>query len=338
MQIINEVLSFERNSYDRFIDFLKGGGIFFVVLGHSMPVYLQEITLFPIWGGLAVPIFLIIQVFHAEKRGKLNLPSFSKIWKRIIKPFVITQALIMISLLAMCLIKGDIGIVDWETVFKSGGYGPGAYYPFIYLQFIPIIFLYNLSLGKLSNRRLLIVSILISQLLEVCCIYAGIPEWLYRLLFIRYFFLIYIGYTIAKRDIQLSNWCIYISMISIAATLVMFFVKESLAPSIIYPTGWKTCHWFCYLYIPLFLIVCKMFYSSKYLLKIRSYVEMLGKSSYEIFMVQMFYFAIVHGAIKHLLGIVFPVLISDLVGIVIALTFSIIPTVYIMKKQDSKNV
>ena len=56
-----------KKGYDPFIDFVKGFCILSVVLTHSLPVWLQQHTLFSLWGGMAVPLFLMIQVFHAYK-------------------------------------------------------------------------------------------------------------------------------------------------------------------------------------------------------------------------------------------------------------------------------
>ena len=62
---------FKRSGYDSFIDFLKGICILLVLLDHSLSL-IKEYSLFAIWGRPAVPIFLLIQVFHAYKRGVDN--------------------------------------------------------------------------------------------------------------------------------------------------------------------------------------------------------------------------------------------------------------------------
>lgn len=61
-------LTFNRDGYDPLIDYLKGLCILFVVIQHSIPTALHHYTMFALWGRLAVPIFLLIQVFHAYKK------------------------------------------------------------------------------------------------------------------------------------------------------------------------------------------------------------------------------------------------------------------------------
>ena len=87
-------IEFNRIGYDQSIDFIKGLSIIFVVLTHCM--YREELSLylFPFWGDTAVPIFLLIQVFHYYKNGCiLHLPSIRKLWKRILWPYIIMIAI-----------------------------------------------------------------------------------------------------------------------------------------------------------------------------------------------------------------------------------------------------
>ena len=69
MRQVEDRVVLKTDGYDPFIDFLKGMCIVFVILDHSFPSKIDYYTLFAVWGKSAVPLFLLIQVFHAYKKG-----------------------------------------------------------------------------------------------------------------------------------------------------------------------------------------------------------------------------------------------------------------------------
>ena len=137
----NRVFTLNRPGYDPFIDFLKGICIIFVIINHCMPVKVMEYTAFFFWGVSAVPIFLIIQVFHAYKKGVNNATiNYRRLWKKIIYPFLICELTIFIIVSVRHQHTDfSVYISDAISLIKYGGYGPGAYYPWIYIQFALIL-------------------------------------------------------------------------------------------------------------------------------------------------------------------------------------------------------
>ena len=67
----------------------------------------RDVLLYPFWIDQAVPIFLLIQVFHAYKHDMVNYPSFSKLWSRIMKPFLAIQCLMVVYYLILYLLKDE---------------------------------------------------------------------------------------------------------------------------------------------------------------------------------------------------------------------------------------
>lgn len=122
---------------DLFIDFLKGLCIVCVVLTHNLPPAVMKISLFVIWGDMAVPLFLMLQSYHVFKRGanmEMNLKDYypwQKIWLRIIKPFV----LVTLATGVILVIVGHDPMSVIKDAVIAGGIGPGSYYVWIYLQF-----------------------------------------------------------------------------------------------------------------------------------------------------------------------------------------------------------
>lgn len=104
------IITFNKVGYDPRIDFTKGVCILLVVLTHCIPEPMQLAVLFPLWGLPAVPLFLMIQVFHCYKKNESpRMCSFKKLWKRIILPFVFTEFIIFLALFFQ---KWNMGLVN----------------------------------------------------------------------------------------------------------------------------------------------------------------------------------------------------------------------------------
>lgn len=272
---------FQHSGNDSFIDFLKGISIILVVLSHTLP---HESTLFPIWGGSkAVPIFLTIQIFHAYKKGKPRIPNFKKIFNRVLLPFIIFQFLLILFL---ACIEGNFIRVFSSTV-AHGGRGPGSYYIYIYLQFALILpFVYN-WLNKYKTSTIFYFSLIISVLLEVLASCIDLPEFIYRLLAIRYFFLIFFGFLWVREGVVIGVKEIFLGIIGFLSVLYFKYFYEPLEP-VFFDTLWRTDRWICYFFV-MYIFVPLLFFIWKNLNnKIKSIIQFLGTCSFEIFIIQMF--------------------------------------------------
>lgn len=93
-----------NRGYEPLIDYLKATCIIMVVISHGICGH-RDVLLYPFWIDQAVPIFLLIQVFHAYKHDTVNYPSFSKLWCRIMKPFLVIQCLMVVYYLIRYFFK-----------------------------------------------------------------------------------------------------------------------------------------------------------------------------------------------------------------------------------------
>ncbi|MBR2469130.1 MAG: acyltransferase [Fibrobacter sp.] len=297
------VLSFEKNGYDPFIDFLKGVCIVLVVITHCLPSVVEKYTLFHLWGRTAVPIFLIIQVFHAYKHGLIfRLPKITKLWNRIARPFIITQLAIAVFLF---LFSKNISVSIYLNRILDKGYGPGEYYPWIYLQFALILPLLSPVIKKLGKPwKVALFFILVSQLFEFLCCLINPQEWpFYSRSFFRYFFLIYLGYIAAATGFSINRKTFLLSLLSLAATIFFVFFNYNLEPFFFKNYQWHYCHWPCYFYIAyLFIFILNKFYTIAKTHYLSKFIIRAGKYSYEIFLFQMFYFIICGSHLKKIIG------------------------------------
>lgn len=119
------IITFNKDGYDPFLDFIKAYAIVCVLIGHVLLHH--DYWGYGLWAGMQVPLFILIQSFHGLKR-KSNI-NWRRILTRVFIPFFIVQAMIFLALLAI----GEKP-VNLCYAILSGGEGPGSYYPWIYLQ------------------------------------------------------------------------------------------------------------------------------------------------------------------------------------------------------------
>ena len=275
---MSRVVELNKTGYDPFITFMKGYAILCVLLAHAIPN--PDATGYAIWGGMQVPLFLIIQTFHSFKRKpKLNL---GKILKRAILPL----------LLSIACRHGDI-CNQFKISVISGGVGPGSYYFWIYLQFSILLPLLYPLLSKLKRSHLLILFLLISEGCEVLSSFISFPEPIYRLLCLRYLFLIYLGIEWVQRGIVMNWKTLLLSLLSIGLIFYFTYSDPSLEP-FFFKTSWRYHRWICYFYVA-YLMVWLLFVAFNVIKNVKwlnDFVELLGKASYEIYVFQMLVFVL----------------------------------------------
>ncbi len=278
----------QKDGYDSFIDFVKGFCIISVVLTHSLPAEVKDYLLFILWGGMAVPLFLLIQVFHAYKAGLESQKKILslKILKRIVIPFLLTLCFIGV----IRVLKGNpINAVVLE--FLTGGGGPGSYYPWVYIEFAILLALFRPLLKRAKFYQIFIVFIMLSVLAEVICSITSINPRLYRISCFRYIFLIALGLDWVYNGIKLDKKRVLLSIISVCFIILFQYFNPNLEP-IFYYTAWKSFHWISYFftaYILMFGLKITFAHLSR-LGRVNQFVLKCGKFSYEIFLVQMIVF------------------------------------------------
>lgn len=287
-----ERISFKKEGYDPQTDYIKGLCILFVIWTHCMNRSELSSILFPYWGDTAVPIFIIIQVFHYYKKGvSVRMPSIPKLWKRIIRPYIVMVALMFIAQFFMYynVTNGTFSpTLYWEKR------GPGSYYIFIYLEMAFVIPLFAPLFRKLSTKWLLVIFIILSQLVEIVCSLTHCPDNIYRIIFPRYIFLIFIGYLLATKGLRLNKLTIIAGSFSMIFIYLFAYLRCDMEP--VFCTSlvlWPLCHWVCYFYIAYFFLAFLKYTYTK-LIKcnsLMSSIKTIGKYSYEIYLFQIFYYA-----------------------------------------------
>lgn len=282
-----QLIAFNKKGHDPFIDFLKAWCILVVVFCHGFP-YLKEIG-YAVWG-VQIPLFFLIQVFHSYKREPKPI-NWKMILKRIITPFLIIEALIFV----FKLLIGGFDEIKALTVnaLVGGGYGPGSYYPWIYIQMAILIPTMRPICEKLGKWKSLFVFILICEVIEVVCSIINLQDSVYRLLCLRYVFLIWLGWLWVKEGIRLDITTIVLSILSLGFIIYLAYFKRDCEPWL-FNTDWITHRWVCYFWVGwLFVGILYWIYTKlKNIEIVKKCVKNLASASYEIFLIQMAYYAL----------------------------------------------
>lgn len=290
-------IKFKNNEYDPFIDYIKGTCIIFVIWTHCFFRDELDSILFPFWGDNAVPLFLLIQVFHFyKKENSNNFPSIKKLWKRIILPFIILMVFTF-SFDYFIYFEETSGKINIPLYWNNRG--PGSYYIFIYIQFTFLLPIIRPILSRLSLKWLCLLFIIVSHIFEFSFCVISCPDAFFRITFFRYTFLIFMGYLLAKKGIPFNKTTLMLSAISMV--FIYLFNYTTYDWGYLFCTtfdNWSSCHWVCYIYITiLFLYIIKILYH-KLGYSLKTGIENIGKYSYEIYLFQMFYFAIIKRYVK----------------------------------------
>lgn len=274
-----------RGQHNKFIDALKGYAILFVLINHTLPLYIKQLILFDLWGGQAVPLFLLIQVFHSYKYGldKIKPINWKKVFFKLISPFILAESIIV---LAISITEQIPLLTCVERCVRSWGLGPGEYYIWEYFQFMLLLPIMACLYRKLSVRYSGLITIAACIFLELLSSCMYILEHTYKFLFFRYFFLIYLGYCWALNNIVLDKKYIMLSCLSIVCIIVFDYTNLDLSP-LFYESLRSSFHWICYFYSASLFIFLIKFIHNKLSASLRKIIELAGQNSWIIFCAQM---------------------------------------------------
>jgi peptidoglycan/LPS O-acetylase OafA/YrhL len=275
------------------IDFIKGLAVISVILLHTIPPYilLKIFAPFHIWH--AVPVFMVIAGINSalsslkeEEFVLLKEYSPKKIKKsfiRILMPFTVVW---LVEILAL-VITGKATYAKVITSYFLGGMGPGSYFTPIYVQhliFFPVILLIVIKCDKINPYLTLALFCVLALMVEFACVVLNVPESLYRLLYVRYFFATVLGAYLVRHNFKFNQIAV-MALLSVIYIGITSYVEYS--PGIIYP-AWGFQHAPAYFFtIFVVILLWKVF---PYITYIGTLLTKIGKASYHIFLIQMVYF------------------------------------------------
>lgn len=235
-----KAITFNKYGYDPFIDFIKAYAIICVLIGHTLPMH--DYWGYGLWAGMQVPLFILVQAFHGFKKDVIII-NVKKIFFRVALPFIAIQSIALLFFL--CTASSDI-----YSFLKGGGKGPGSYYPYIYIQIALLLpFVKNwIDRSRVHKTRILLSFLIICEAFEILFSLIDLPDGLYRLLAIRYLFLLYFAWIWVKEGVVINKRTVFLSILSLGA--IIYFEYFSINDEVLfYNTAWKYHRWPCYYYV-----------------------------------------------------------------------------------------
>lgn len=309
------------------LDSLKGIAMILVLITHSTLSNRTRLLFgFPFWVVMAVPIFIFVSGFvnsvSFEKKGVSSLSAaYSR--DRVINKLLRFSIPYLVIFILECVIDSSIlrqNPIEVLRLLLSGGKGPGGYYYSFMIQFIfifPIIY----TVVKKNPRKGLIYCLLFNIIYELLVLAYRMNYRCYSQLLFRYTFLIAFGAFMYfnKRPVKKSYYAVGFTM-----GLVFLICHHYFGFKPLIFTMWSSTSCLAVLYVLPFLAFCVNKLGS---LRIPP-LEAIGKSSYNIFLVQMVYFEYFE---KHFAALVTNRFLLMLVNIAVCLVFG-----FIFYRIDSK--
>lgn len=267
------------------IDFLKGLAILWVICEHSFPSTIVESLrqYFPI---TAVPLFFSITFFLSFKKlsenrryydAWFNIKRVKAIWNKLLLPFLI------VTFLGACIFVWKGGNIS--SIILEGGVGPGSYYIWVYIQIWLLIPLLFFILDRFNNYGIIIVFGL-CIVLNVLCSILQIPDYLWRLLCVRYISLSVVGYMWLNQKRYRKSLVLLLGLLSY---LYLIFLRANDYEPWIHNGGWSIHNYPCYFFTLALILLLQYVWRWFKEWRISSFFVWCGQNSWYIFLMQMLY-------------------------------------------------
>ena len=270
----------DSKKYYLWIDNVKGLAIILVMLHHCNYLNGKENLQ---WFQHAVPLFLFCSAFllrNADINNYFSRRRLLRLYSRIIRPYFLAELFVLTIIAILCLLRKDVFPYSFSHLLRFAGVGPGSYFPILYVQcwcVIPFLIVLKRHLTFSGSFVLFFFLCLILETLFY--VLDGQRVWLWRLLAVRYLMILYVGVFYEE----------FIKRKQLAAVLIVLSVVLAVVDIYFYPfdnLGWNGTHCFTSFYILLLI---------PFLQKLCiNWLAIVGKYSYEIFLLQMSYLAIMN--------------------------------------------
>lgn len=271
---------------------------------------------------MAVPIFMILTGYNfAMSYKKKTDGSYKEMysWKMVgpkLNRFLVPYAFIVIVEIILKLSKGME--LDYWT-FAKGGYGPGSYYVPLLVE---LLFLLPIIYKLVETHPIVgVVSVGIANLAyEYEIVLLGVEKPVYRLLVGRYLLLVALGcYLYLYGYKSVKAWAI-VAMLAVGMFHQIGILGMKLDVGLFY--YWRPTTMLISFYIfPIVVILFKLFYTRQIPGPFGSFLSLMGKASYHIFLAQMVYYHFHLGGHKIMDGpwyyaVPYNIVISVIAGII----------------------
>lgn len=274
------------------MDVYKGVCILFVIVTHyAWTLAQRKALLFPFWIDMAVPVFMVItgylsaMAFQKQNQSlgmAYRLGQIIGKWLRFVIPFI---GVFILEVLVRMAMGRTVTFAGLLKSFVTGGSGPGAYYFPVMLQVVLVMPIICCVVRRFDIKGL-IGCFAANGIFELVQAAIGLPVSIYRICALRYVFILGFGCFLYVRQqaniVGRKHWYYLAGLVGLAYLIV--FKYTSVEPIII-PKGWISTS-----VIGVLFIVPAMLYLMTPNKLHCAPIELLGKASFNIFLVQMCYY------------------------------------------------
>lgn len=272
------------------LDILKGICLILVIITHypfSDEVRLK--CLFDFWVVMAIPLCMLVTGYlYSQSFNRKGINSLSEAFSikggicehliRYTVPFLMAW---IVELVAFRIfdVRESLSLLGYVKEFLTGGFGYGSYY---YPVLVQLVFLFPFVYFCIKRHSIkgLLVCCAVNVSFEFLQWAYGLNYDTYRLISLRYILLISFGCYIGLNG-KLS-WPSSVGLFIVGA--ISIYLNSFKGISLFFITSWRSTSFLTSLFaIPVFYYLIKLDLHCKPL-------ELLGKASYNIFLVQMVFF------------------------------------------------
>ena len=147
---------------------------------------------------------------------------------------------------------------------------------------------------RFSHNQLTFFFVALSIGFEILFSIIHLPDSIYRLLAVRYLFLIPLAQLWINDGVVLNKKNVILSLLSIGAVLFFAYNRFDLEP-LFFNTGWSYHRWPCYYYLPILLtyLLWTVYKRINNYSIASSVIRVIATSSYEIYLIQMVVFSLI---------------------------------------------
>ena len=337
----------DKNKRNHMVDLLKGVCMIFIITTHfSFADGFFKNAGFYFWIEMAVPVLMIITGYiwsysYNSKDitflgGGYNLRLIINKLLRLLIPFLFIY---VIDVFLLLFVSKERSFMTFVSVFFQGGSGPGSYYVPVMVQTIFIFPFIYIAIRKYGFKGVIVMFIL-TLFFEVLKFPFHISNETYRLLAFRYIFTISFGSYLFQLKQRISNGYILNKKIYVSLGIVSTLIGATfiVATQYLNWTPYVLKYWtstccvaslfICFLASLLILFVNLKFYP----------IELIGRASFNIFLVQMTYYYIVAPYVYNYVPyLVFQYVTSLFSCLIVGIMFYLVErriTSFVIKKVD----
>ncbi len=278
-------------------DYLKAICIIMVIITHyswetkSYPTFTYGIR-------MAVPIFMILSGYNAvlayEKRKTTTLKSIyapSQMLPKILWIMLPYTLLFFFEAFAEGCFTPELNAGDYIYTYLTGGFNEGlsgGYYVACLLELtltMPIIYV----IIKKSPIWGLLGMLAVNIIYEMCVASFAMDWYTYRIIYVRYIFMVTCGMYMALGN--KIHWGILAPMFTAGIIILYTLDYGDLMQNLLFCRYWANTNLLSSLYIvPLIYVVFALFRTKQIPTFIGSGLELIGRSTWHIFLYQMIYY------------------------------------------------